>query len=273
MKTYSLELKGTNLVVTVTEDSSENIIPFSIIAHQIELSKSANALILQKANKVLTIPIAQIGTYNTYAALKVQLLLWIQTATIQVDNVELNNVTIDGSTLAKDASLISILAQLVTNQNIGGKTESLNAKVAPVVSAGAAYAAGNAIGAKLQFENILGAKKTGVLHSLLITDRTNVARLPMEVLIFNADLTGAVVNRTAYTFDNADVPKLIRRISIAASDYINVGGVAIVDIRGIGGVLKSTNQDLWVVCVATGAGSGNFTNTTDFNIRLGVLQD
>lgn len=159
------------------------------------------------------------------------------------------------------------------NGNIGGKTESLNAKVAPVVSAGAAYAAGNAIATKLQFENILGAKKTGVLHSLLITDRTNVARLPMEVLIFNADLAGAVTNRTAYTFDNADVSKLIRRISITASDYITVGGVAIVDIRGIGGVLKSTTQDLWVVCVATGAGSGNYTNTTDFNIRLGVLQD
>lgn len=132
MKTYSLELKGTNLIVTVTENSSENIIPFSIIAHQIELSKDANALILQKANKVLTIPIKDIATYNTYAALKTQLLLWIQNATIQVDNIELNNVTIDGSTLAKDASLVSILNKLIAAPATEGKQDALNALITSI---------------------------------------------------------------------------------------------------------------------------------------------
>lgn len=107
-KTFSIALQGTSLVVTQIDGSKENIYPFSILSHNIELSKDADALTLQKGNFILTIPIAQIATYNTYALIKAQLITWIQGATITVDNVELSNVTIDGSTLAKDASVVGI---------------------------------------------------------------------------------------------------------------------------------------------------------------------
>lgn len=295
---YSLSLVGSSLSI-VDIDNQNCDYNFPLLATAIKWDELAQAVEFICANQRIYFTWQNVSspTIANYAALKTLVLGYLNSATLKVDNIEISDVTIDGSTLAKDASLVSILnkiiaapategkqdalnvlatsiiAQLVTNQNIGGKTESLNAAVAPVVTAASGYVAGNAIGTKLQFVNILGAKKTGVLHSILITDRTAVAKLPLEIIIFNADLAGAVVNKIAYAMDSADVSKVIRRISISASDYIIVGGVAIVDIRGIGGVLKSTTQDLWVVCVATGAGSGNFTNTSDFNVRLSVLQD
>lgn len=270
----TLSLNGSSLRA-VDADSKGNDYDFPLLSTMITYDEEGGACELSCEGRKLYFTPGQVSspTLADIPAVRTQMATWLSSATLKVDNVELNNVTFDGSTLAKDASLTSILAQLVTNQNIGGKSESLTPDTL-AVTASSAYASGNLVGNKMKFTGILGAKKTGILHSLCIRDISNTAKLPMQLIIFNADPSATTfTDKSAFTINAADKAKIMRSIPIAASDYVTIGGVPVVDLRNLGGVIKSATQDLFACLVATGAGSGNFSATTDLNISIGVIQD
>lgn len=291
MKTYNLQLQGTSLVATITEGDQEWIEPFSIINHQIRLSKSANSLMLQKGNYILSMPVAQIATYNTYALIKAQLLVWISTATLSVDNVEFANVSIDGTTLASQATLLALLNKVIAAPSTEAKQDVLNTAIAaglttygksknitPVINTSApAYSIGDCIGGVLTLTNAArAAGLTTLLQSMHIKDDLN-QKAALTILIFNANPTGdagfVATDNLPFVYGTAAYQKQIGIISIASSDYITINGKASAPISGLGRVYTTTaDSNLYAVIIA-GSTPTYAANNTSLALTSGFLQD
>jgi hypothetical protein len=104
MKTYAISQIGTCLIVTTTDGDKENIDVFNLLTHRIELSKSAEAIILQNEFRVLTIKSVELTSpvLVDYTALKTQLATW-QLASAQVVSGKLTKV-LDTFTTAAGAT-------------------------------------------------------------------------------------------------------------------------------------------------------------------------
>lgn len=276
---YSFANVGPVIKVTETTDSAVTKALF-FKPEQVKELPADSKIRFDNGNEALVLSHSQSGgTYADYSSFVSGIESLIASCTTKVDVQEFTgtfnttNLATSANQDAGNISLANILSQLVTNQNIGGKSESLTPDTL-AVTASSAYASGNLVGNKMKFTGILGAKKTGILHSLCIRDISNTAKLPMQLIIFNADPSATIfTDKSAFTINAADKAKIMRSIPISASDYTTIGGVAIVDLRNLGGVIKSATQDLFACLVATGAGSGNFSATTDLNISIGVIQD
>jgi hypothetical protein len=153
---------------------------------------------------------------------------------------------------------------------VGGTTVQL----APAVTVtAAAYSAGHCVGGKLTLSNALRtAGKGAILQSLFLRDTSN-QKAALELLIFNADPSASTLTDHATAVIHAnDVDKIIRRISIAASDYVTIDSKAFVDLAPGGRVLSAASGvDLYAALIAVG--TPTYAATAAIGVRLGVLQD
>lgn len=106
MKSYSLILQGSSLIVTITEGDNERTHPFNFLSHFNGIDKDSNTVVLQKDNFILTIPIGQIATYNTYDLIKAQVLIWTKQVSL-VSIGKLSKVT-DSFTTAVGTTAYSV---------------------------------------------------------------------------------------------------------------------------------------------------------------------
>lgn len=153
---------------------------------------------------------------------------------------------------------------------VGGNTDQITPTLAVATLV---YSSGNVVGGKLTLTNAMRVSGgTGILQSLLIIDNAN-QKAAFDILLFNADPSaGTYTDRVAFTFNVTDRAKLVRRVSVAATDYVTVGGVAIADISPGGKVLKAVaTQNLFAIIVTTG--TPTYAATTDLVIRFGILRD
>lgn len=154
---------------------------------------------------------------------------------------------------------------------IGGATAQI--EVAPVVSTSPAYTAGDCVGGLLTLTSAVRVSGgTAVLQSLFLYDTSN-QKAALELLVFNANPGSTTfTDNTALSINAADVGKIIRRISIAASDYVAIDSKAFVDLSPGGRVLKAASgTTLYATLVAVG--TPTYAATTALLLRLGLLQD
>lgn len=153
---------------------------------------------------------------------------------------------------------------------VGGETTQIAPTI--TVSTSPAYSAGDCVGGKLTLSSIVRAPGTAVLQSLFLIDTSN-QKQALELLIFNADPSSSTfTDNAAISLHANDVGKIIRRISIAATDYVTIDSKAFVDLSPGGRVLKAASgQDLYAALVAVG--TPTYAATTALTLRLGVLQD
>lgn len=126
---------------------------------------------------------------------------------------------------AKAASLSVTLASDHDPVPIAGRTVEL--VVTPTIST-TAYANADAIGGLMQFT---GAARSGVLSgvidSVVVADASAQAA-PMDLILFNASpgTTTGFADNGVFSIADADLPKVVGRIAIAATDYVVFGTTA-----------------------------------------------
>ncbi|HNP70951.1 MAG TPA: hypothetical protein PKK15_07585 [Kouleothrix sp.] len=149
--------------------------------------------------------------------------------------------------------------------------------VAPTitVSTSPAYSAGDLVGGKLTLPSIVRTSGgTALLQSLLLRDTSN-QKAALELIIFDSDPSSTTfTDNGALSIHANDAPKIIRRISIAASDYVTIGTVAYADVGPIGKVLKSASGvDLYACLVAPAGSTPTYATTAALSLAVGALQD
>jgi hypothetical protein len=156
--------------------------------------------------------------------------------------------------------------------SVGGHTTQIAPTV--TVSTSPAYSAGDCVGGKLTLSSIMrtGGPGTALLQSLFLMDTSN-QKAALELLIFNANPSASTfTDNSAISLHANDIGKIIRRISIAASDYVTIDSKAFVDLSPGARVLKAASGvDLYAALVAVG--TPTYAATTALTLRLGVLQD
>lgn len=171
------------------------------------------------------------------------------------------------SAVADNVRVINTKAEAVP---VSGSTDILSPSITVSTSA---YSANDVVGGKITVPNAMRVSGgTGILQSLCIIDKAN-QKAALEILIFDSDpSSGTYTDNGAFTWNATDGAKLIRRISVAASDYATFGTAAIADISPGGKVLKATgSKNLYAVIVTTG--TPTYAATTDLAVRWGILQD
>lgn len=167
------------------------------------------------------------------------------------------------------------IAGLAAGENHIGSVGGTTAQITPslTVSTTPAYSSGDNVGGKLTLSNIVRVSGgSGVIQSLLVVDASN-QKAAFDVLLFNADPTNTTfTDNGALTINSADVAKIVRRISVAASDYVTVGGVAVAEIA-VGGkpIVPASGTTMYAAVVTTS--TPTYAATTALIVRLGVLQD
>ncbi len=146
--------------------------------------------------------------------------------------------------------------------------------VTPVVSNGAAYTAGDAIGALMTFTSAGRVTSgTGVVHTIRLTD-LGKQDAAIDVLIFDVFPSGTTfTDNAALDIADADLPGLCGIAKIVAGDYsdFNDNSAACIRSAGIAYDLAGGNATLYAALVARG--TPTYTSTSDVTLKLGMLQD
>lgn len=154
---------------------------------------------------------------------------------------------------------------------IGGHTAAIAPTV--TVSTSPAYSAGDCVGGKLTLSSV--ARVSGgsaLLRALYLMDTSN-QKAALELLIFNADPTASTfTDNAAISLHASDVAKIIRRISIAAADYVTIDSKAFVDLAlSDRPLIPASGSDLYAALVTSG--TPTYAATTALTLKLGVVQD
>jgi hypothetical protein len=139
------------------------------------------------------------------------------------------------------------------------------------VSAGAAYTAGDYVGALrvLALGRVPGVG--GVILGLTVIDRGN-QKAALEIFLFNTAPQATVADNAAANMDEhyVEFAGLIGRVSVAAADYKTVAGSYTATIPLAIGFASATGN-VWAVVVTTG--TPTYVATTDLRLNWNVVQD
>jgi hypothetical protein len=154
--------------------------------------------------------------------------------------------------------------------SVGGESASV---LAPLTVSTSAYSIGHNIGGLL---TLAGAVRTSggkaVLQSIFVADKSNV-KAALEILLFAASPAATFTDRAAFpTLAQADTLLTRRRISIAATDYVTVGGSAFAEIGAIGKLVKPTTGTSLFAAVLINT-AVTYANAADLQLIFGFLQD
>lgn len=189
--------------------------------------------------------------------------------------------TTDAGTFSLIALIKRLLQKLTTGLGltageahigqVGGHTGVIVPTI--TVSTSPAYSSGDCVGGKLTLSSIVRtAGGTALVQSLFLRDTSN-QKAALELLIFNADPTSSTLTDNAAAVIHAnDIDKIVRRISIAASDYVTIDSKAWTDLSVGGKPIKpASGSDMYAALITTG--TPTYAATTAIGLRLGVLQD
>lgn len=149
-------------------------------------------------------------------------------------------------------------------------TQSKIISVTPVISSGVAYTANDALGDLMTFTGATGAKRTGVLTSLLLLDKAK-QNAQIDIVCWKSSVT-ATADNAAWAISDADNMKAQMAVSIPTTAYIDVGGSSIAVISGIAEAFATDASDSLYCQMAT-RGTPTYGSVSDIQVTLGILQD
>lgn len=155
---------------------------------------------------------------------------------------------------------------------VGGWSEIIT--VVPTVNT-SIYVAGNCVGGLLTLTNALrgspNTRFTGIWQSVFVVDTSN-QKAALDILLFTSLPAGTFTDHAAFpTLTRADGQLVRRRVSIAATDYVTVGGTAFAEISSIGKVVKGAAATLYAACNTPG--TPTYANAADLQLGFGFLAD
>lgn len=140
--------------------------------------------------------------------------------------------------------------------------------VTPTVSTGI-YTAGDAEGGLMTFAGATGARKTGMIATLIIVDKDEEAT-QTDIACFSATFT-ATADNAAWAISDADAANLVALISVPAASFVDIGDAKVAVISNVNQVIRTAGTSLF--CQMATRGTPTFTATTDIQVSLTILQD
>lgn len=145
-----------------------------------------------------------------------------------------------------------------------------------VTTTSQAYSTGDLIGGELSFASAFRstANMTGIVQSIVIADAATSGQSAIDLWLFKTQTTGTTyTNDTALTIDDADLSKIIGRISVTEGDYYQFANNAAAVLSNVGlPVCATTGTTLYgaAICRSTAPAYSTGSSVT---VTLGILQD
>ncbi len=152
---------------------------------------------------------------------------------------------------------------------VGGKTRLADVTLVLDTSA---YASGDVLAdtAKIAgfFDSVDG---TGIIQSIVVVDEDDQG-VAFDVHFLQANVSMGTVN-AAPSISDANARNSLGYVSVATSDYKDLGGVRVANVKNIGLPVKAAAQTLDLyVAVVNGTGAPTFT-ASGVKLRIGALLD
>jgi len=136
------------------------------------------------------------------------------------------------------------------------------------VTAGA-YTAGMAVGGKIALPEIVeGSGLKCAIVDALVIDRAGQQQ-PYDLLLFNDDLVGAVVDRQAFNLHDSDRSKLLGFVPLVDISTVGTGGV-LIGRTNLYKRLTLIGRTAYAVLIARG--TPTFTGTGDVTVQVTAEQ-
>lgn len=200
----------------------------------------------------------------------------IKTATQLLDNaISGNEMQVDvvaalpaGTNNIGDVDILSIAA----GENHIGEVSGNSVVIDVALSLDtAAYAVGDVLADTQAISSAMRVNAgTGVLHSLTLIDQDD-QKAGMDIFFLDANQSLGTEN-IAPSITDANALAIQGVVNIYASDYIDLGGVSVVNKSGLGIVLKGGTgaTTIWIAAITRGAPTHTASGVT---VRLGILRD
>jgi hypothetical protein len=196
-----------------------------------------------------------------------------------VDGIEAGNAAILAKLIAapateakQDAANVLLAAATPAGENrigsVGGNTSYIDVTLSLDT---AAYAAGDLMADTQAVTNAMRVNNgTGVLQSIQVLDEDDQGAA-FDIVLLSANNSLGTEN-AAPSVSDANARDILGFMSIAAGDYIDLGGCRIASKMGIGLVVKPAagTRDLYLATITRGAPTHTASGV---RLRLGFLQD
>lgn len=133
----------------------------------------------------------------------------------------------------------------------------------------AAYAAGDVLAECQEIANAFAVNGGSMaLHSLVVIDKDDVG-VAIDLLFFDTVVVLGTENGLP-SISDADATRFLGLVSVAATDFIDVGGAKLATIKGIGLALKAAggSRSLFVAAIVRGAAT---YTAAGLLLRLGFI--
>lgn len=223
----------------------------------------------QRLTALMALMPASLGAKTASASLAVT------TATDDELVTRMGNVTASptaNTLLARLKDLLSLVV-LAGGENVIGKVGTNSGYIDVTFSLDTlVYASGDLLADTQVVTNAMRVTDgTGILQSMTLVDEDDQG-VAMDIYFLSANNTMGTEN-SAPSISDANARDILGFISVATTDWKDLGGVRIATIKGIGLVVKpvSGTRNLYVAAV-NGTGTPTFT-ASGVRARLGFLQD
>lgn len=190
-------------------------------------------------------------------------------------------VETDGTLNVKNAAGTAVIGAVKIDQTTPGTTDRVTAGgstafpvVTPTLSVAGQYATGDYIGASTAPQSFANAVRnsggSGVLQSLVVTDKTTDAAVDLEIWLFSATFT-APTDNAAWAITDAHQLLCLGVVEIPSEKWYANSNGKVATVPNIGLPIKPAATSLFFALVARGTtptwASG------DLQLTLGILQD
>lgn len=158
--------------------------------------------------------------------------------------------------------------QVVGSVQGTGLTYVTDAIVIPGIGTGAGYAAGDAVGTRLEIPNATrGEARTGILHGAVLYDLDDEG-IELDLVLFRESFTPTADN-SPFAVSDADLLKCIG--SITFNTFKDFGNNQMSTLSGIGLPFRTVGTSLYLQAVTRG--TPNIAAANEYRISLCFLQD
>lgn len=153
---------------------------------------------------------------------------------------------------------------------VGGFPKQIQPTV--TVDGGVAYSSGDVVGGVIEIPKAAMHKGASTILQTLLVKDVSEQDAALELLLFNELPEQTYTDNSACPTLGDDIAKLVAKITIAAADYVSIGGLAVNSLVGLGRPLTPAKGEssLWAVLVTSG--TPTYAADTDLSLVFGFLQ-
>lgn len=136
------------------------------------------------------------------------------------------------------------------------------------------YSSGDVIGGVNEIIGAVGDPDPTFLVSITVLDKAN-QKAALDIVFFNANPESSLgADNAAYALADADLGKVLGRISIEASHYVSSGSNNAEATRSAFGLIPlkaASGTSIYAAVVARGAAT--YGSASDLSVKIGIIKD